>query len=123
MAKSIEFPVFADNRGKLTVMDQDLPFQPKRCFVVYEMKQPRGGHGHLRSQTILFALAGKIKVEVRTKGTKKVESDIYTLDRPNVGLWLDPEDWHSFEALSSDAVLLCIASHEFSKDDYFYERP
>lgn len=123
MAKLIEFPTFADARGKLTVMDQDLPFSPKRCFVIYDMKAPRGGHGHQRSQTILFALAGKIKVESRTKGSKKVESDFYLLDDPKKGLWLDPNDWHAFEALTPDAVLLCIASHPFAKDDYFYERP
>lgn len=123
MAKLIQFPTFTDHRGSLTVMDQDLPFLPKRCFTVYDMKAPRGGHGHLRSQTILFALAGKLKVEVRTKNTKKVESGFYTLDNPHTGLYLDPEDWHTFEALTPDAVLLCIASHSFSKDDYFYEKP
>ena len=123
MAKLIQFPTFSDARGSLTVMQQELPFVPKRCFTVYDMKAPRGGHGHLRSETVLFSLTGKIKVEVRTKGAAKLESDFYTLDRPDVGLFLDPADWHSFEALTQDAFLLCIASHEFSKDDYFYERP
>ncbi len=123
MAKMIAFPTFSDHRGSLTVMDQDLPFKPERCFTIYQMTAPRGGHGHLVSRTILFALAGKLRVEVRAKGTQKVESDFYLLDDPKNGLYLDPEDWHAFEALSPDAVLLCIASQPFSKDDYFYERP
>jgi hypothetical protein len=123
MAKIIEFPTFVDSRGTLTVMDQDLPFSPKRCFVIYDMKQPRGGHGHIQSQTILFALAGKMKIEVKTKGVNKDESNFYVLDNPKIGLWLDPEDWHAFESLAPDSVLLCIASHPFSKDDYFYEKP
>lgn len=123
MAKLIEFPTFTDSRGSLTVMDQDLPFPPKRCFLIYDMNAPRGGHGHLRSKTILFATSGKIKVEVRIKGSTKVESEYYTLEKPNIGLFLDPEDWHEFESLVHDSVLLCIASHGYSKDDYFYERP
>ena len=123
MAKLIQFPTFTDKRGSLTVMEKELPFLPKRCFTIYEMTAPRGGHGHLHSHTVLFSLSGKIKVEVRTKNTKKIESDFYTLEHPRDGLYLDPEDWHAFEALTPDAVLLCIASHEFSKDDYFYDRP
>lgn len=123
MAKLIEFPTFTDSRGSLTVMDQDLPFPPKRCFLIYDMKSKRGGHGHLRSKTILFATSGKIKVEVRIKGSTKIESEYFTLEQPNIGLFLDPEDWHEFESLVNDSVLLCIASHGYSKDDYFYERP
>jgi dTDP-4-dehydrorhamnose 3,5-epimerase-like enzyme len=123
MAQLIEFQTFVDERGSLTVMEKELPFPPKRCFVIYDMKQPRGGHGHMQSQTILFALAGSMKIEVKRKGTAKVESDFYVLVNPKIGLWLDPEDWHAFEALTPDAVLLCIASHSYSKDDYFYEKP
>jgi dTDP-4-dehydrorhamnose 3,5-epimerase-like enzyme len=123
MARIIEFPTFNDDRGALTVMDQDLPFEPKRCFVIHSMTQPRGGHGHFRSKTILFALSGKIRVEVRTKGQNRAESEFFLLEEPRRGLYLDPEDWHAFEADSPGAVLLCIASHSYSKDDYFYERP
>jgi len=123
MAKLIQFPTFTDDRGSLTVMQQELPFEPKRCFTVYDMKAPRGGHGHVRSQTVLFAVAGQIKIEVRVKGHAKAESDFYTLDKRSEGLYLDPEDWHIFEGLTPDATLLCICSHPFSKDDYFHERP
>lgn len=123
MAKLIEFPTFSDHRGKLTVMEKELPFVPKRCFIIYEMTAPRGGHGHQHSKTVLFSLGGAIKVEVRTKGTTKENSDFYTLDDPKQGLYLDPEDWHAFEAITPNATLLCVASHEFSKEDYFYERP
>lgn len=123
MARLIEFPTFIDERGSLTVMQNELPFVPKRCFTVYNMKAPRGGHGHQVSKTVLFALAGKIRIEVRVKGKDKQDSEFFTLDQPKTGLYLDPEDWHLFEALTPDAVLLCIASHEYSKDDYFHERP
>jgi dTDP-4-dehydrorhamnose 3,5-epimerase-like enzyme len=123
MARLIQFPTFKDERGSLTVMQKELPFVPKRCFTVYDMKTKRGGHGHQQSRTVLFALVGKINVEVRTKGQTKVDSDFYVLETPDQGLYLDAEDWHTFEALTEDAFLLCIASHEFSKDDYFYERP
>jgi dTDP-4-dehydrorhamnose 3,5-epimerase-like enzyme len=123
MAKLIQFPTFTDARGSLTVMQKELPFVPKRCFTVYDMKAERGGHGHMISHTVLFSLVGKIKVEVRTKGTQKKESDFYILENPATGLYLDPEDWHSFVGLTPDAFLLCIASHEYSNTDYFYERP
>jgi dTDP-4-dehydrorhamnose 3,5-epimerase-like enzyme len=123
MAKLIHFPTFKDERGILTVMDRELPFQPKRCFTIYGMNQARGGHGHQVSKTILLALCGKVTVEVRTKDSRKIESEFYVLEQPDVGLYLDPEDWHAFEADSNQAVLLCIASENYSKDDYFYERP
>lgn len=124
MAKMIQFATFSDARGSLTVMQApELPFEPKRCFTIYDFKAPRGGHGHLRSSTVLFALSGTIRVEVRRKGTNQQQSDFFTLNSPQQGLYLDPEDWHSFEALTPGSVLLCLASHLYSKDDYFYERP
>jgi hypothetical protein len=123
MPKILSFSTFADTRGTLTVMDQDMPFEPKRCFLVYDFKCERGGHGHVSTKTVLFAASGVLEVEVRIKGLLNQESKFYVLDKPCFGLYLDPEDWHTFKALADNTVLLCIASHSYSKDDYFYERP
>jgi dTDP-4-dehydrorhamnose 3,5-epimerase-like enzyme len=123
MAKLILFPTFTDNRGSIAVMDRELPFLPKRFFTIYNFKAPRGGHGHLRSHTVLFALQGRIEVEVRTLGDPPGDSRFYVLDSPEVGLYLIPEDWHAFKELTPGSVLLCVASEHYSKDDYFYEKP
>jgi hypothetical protein len=123
MAQLIEFPTFSDPRGSLTVMEKELPFSPKRFFTIYDFKGPRGGHGHLRSRMMIYALSGALKIEVRTKGKISAESEFFTLDSPRTGLYLNPEDWHELVALSEGTLALCVSSELYSKDDYFYEKP
>ena len=36
-------------------------------------------------------------------------------------LLIEPNDWHSMQGFSEDAILLILASEHFDPDDYIYE--
>jgi hypothetical protein len=123
LAHFVSFDTHVDDRGKLSVYQDQLGFNPARAFLIYDLTAPRGGHGHFQAKSVLIAATGRFRVEVRTKGKDPVESRFFEITNPSAGLFLDPEDWHRFEALEAGSVLLCISSEPYRKEDYFYERP
>ncbi len=107
-----------DLRGSLTVAEfgEDLPFVPKRAFMVYDVpnERVRGEHAHRQCEQFLIAAAGSVNVLV-DDGTNRRN---VVLDRPNVGLYMPPMIWGSQYRFSADTVLLVFASHEYDPDDY-----
>ena len=119
MAQLVECRSFIDSRGRLTVAESELPFRPARLFWITEAaNQHRGGHGHKRTRMVLFALAGRIRIDVRGPDG----SSTYILEHPGMGLVLEPEDWHTMDFLG-DAILLVAASEPFDADDYVTNPP
>jgi hypothetical protein len=43
------------------------------------------------------------------------------LNKPDLCLILDPEDWHEMLEFSTDAILMVFASEKYQKEDYIYE--
>lgn len=107
-----------DLRGCLSVGEfpGDIPFEPKRYFLVYEVPtaDTRGEHAHHRCHQFLIAVKGSISVVV-DDGTRREE---VTLDRPELGLYLPPMTWGIQYKYSSDAVLLVFASDLYDATDY-----
>jgi dTDP-4-dehydrorhamnose 3,5-epimerase-like enzyme len=119
MAHVVECKVHRDARGMLTIVEEELPFVPARLFWITDADgHVRGGHGHKRTEMVLFALSGSVRVNVR--GVARDET--YVLNRPDVGLYLLPQDWHEME-LADHGVLLVVASHVFDPEDYVYDPP
>jgi len=107
-----------DLRGSLTVAEfgDDLPFVPKRAFMVYDVpnERVRGEHAHRWCEQFLLAAAGSLNVLVDDgKNRRNV-----ILDRPNVGLYMPAMIWGSQYRFSADTVLLVFASHEYDPADY-----
>jgi hypothetical protein len=117
MPKIIKIPTFTDNRGKLSVVDKLLPFEVKRVFYIYDVKEKRGGHGHKYSTVALIAINGPIRVKVENSEAVKY----YHLNSPDEALILDPEDWHEMDQFDPGAVLLVLSSHHYDQADYFFE--
>ena len=47
MAKLVKLPTYNDNRGNLTVIEKILPFEIKRVYYIYGVKDnERGFHKH-----------------------------------------------------------------------------
>ncbi len=114
MPQLLEFPLFQDPRGSLTVVEKILPFSIQRVYYIYETNtHPRAGHRHRVGQQALICLQGKCMVCVR-------DYKDFLLNHPTQGLLLEPTDWHSiqFEPLS---ILLVLASHPYNPDDYIYD--
>lgn len=117
MPKLVNLRTFHDDRGDLTVIERDLGFPIKRVYYIYDVKAPRGGHGHIYCLTALIAVHGQITVT----GQNPDADFEFQLTHPSQCLLLDPKDWHKMQ-FSPGAVLLVLASHEYALDDYFFDK-
>ncbi len=108
-----------DLRGSLVAGEVDgteIPFDPKRIFVVYDVPsiEARGAHAHRQCEQFLVCLRGSVRAIV-DDGTNR---DEYVLDRPDLGLYMAAMVWGTQYRYSSDAVLLVLASHHYDSADY-----
>jgi acetyltransferase-like isoleucine patch superfamily enzyme len=106
-----------DMRGSLVAAEfSDLPFQPRRTFVVYGVpsKEVRGEHAHRECEQFLICLNGSVTV-LADDGVERRE---FVLDDPSVGIHLKPMTWGTQYKYSPGAVLMVFASHEYDDADY-----
>ncbi|VVO02208.1 UDP-3-O-(3-hydroxymyristoyl)glucosamine N-acyltransferase [Pseudomonas fluorescens] len=112
------FKAVPDLRGSLSVgeFEREIPFTPKRYFLVYDVPtaDTRGEHAHHQCHQFLIAVRGSIRVVVDDGVTREE----ITLDRPNMGLYLPPKTWGIQYKYSADAMLLVFASDYYDADDY-----
>jgi len=112
------FKAVPDLRGSLSVgeFEREIPFSPKRYFLVYDVPtaDTRGEHAHHQCHQFLIAVRGSIRVVVDDGHTREE----ITLDRPNMGLYLPPKTWGIQYKYSADAMLLVFASDYYDADDY-----
>lgn len=111
-------PQFRDIRGALTAAEfpRDLPFVPRRHFVVHGVpsQETRGEHAHRRCHQFLVCVHGSVRV-LADDGRQRQE---FVLDAPGLGLYLPPMVWGTQHRYSADAVLLVFASDPYDADDY-----
>ena len=117
MAHLINLPTYTDARGSLTVIEKVIPFEIKRIFYIYGVDDSiRGGHMHKTTYQAAICLKGSCRFQ-NNNGVSKIN---YILDDPSKCLIINPEDWHTMDHFSPDAVLMVLASTEYSVDDYIY---
>lgn len=111
-------PQYEDMRGMLSAGEfgRDLPFIPKRYFVVFDVPsaEVRGEHAHRQCHQFLVCVSGSMSVVV-DDGSHREE---YNLDRPDAGLLVPPLVWATQYRFSPDAVLLVFASENYEAADY-----
>lgn len=111
-------PSFSDVRGELSVLEFEkiLPFPVKRMFYTYGVNSNnvRGEHAHKVCEQFLIAVAGSLHVII-DDGDKREE---YVLDNAREGLHLPSGCWGIQYKHSPDCVLLVLASHSYSAEDY-----
>lgn len=118
MAYEIDLKTFTDKRGNLTVIERTIPFQIKRIFYIYGVDDSvRGGHRHHKTIQAAICLQGTCHIHNNTGSEKSV----FILDQPNKCLVLEPQDWHTMDHFSSDAILMVLASEYFDEKDYIFE--
>lgn len=109
---------YSDIRGTLTVgnFTSEIPFIPKRYFMVYDVpsKETRGEHAHKVTKQFLICTNGSCRVLV-DDGTKRQE---VLLDSPDIGLFIPPLVWGTQYQYSKDAVLAVFASEEYDDAEY-----
>lgn len=107
-----------DDRGRLTVQENALPFPVVRTFWITDADgQKRGGHRHHRTRQALVAVAGSVSVYM----DDGAHSDTIVLDSPDKCLIVEPKDWHTM-SFGPGSVLLVMASHAYERSDYIEAR-
>jgi hypothetical protein len=104
--------------GYISVVEnqKNLPFDIKRVYWTYFTPNhvKRGGHAHISLQQLIVAVSGIIEF---TLENQKGDTYQFTLDTPNIGLYIPSGYWRDIK-FSHNAVLLCLASQPYDKDDY-----
>lgn len=117
-----EFNCRLETRGSLSFLEElkDIPFEVKRVYWLTQVpeQQVRGDHAHKTGQQVIVCLEGVIEVVLEDqRGT--VMS--YTLDNPKLGLYIPPLWWGKM-LFKGKAILLGLASDEFSEEDYIRDK-
>lgn len=91
-------------------------FEIKRVFWTYFTPESivRGRHAHHETEMILIAAAGRIVVNTEMPDGSL---DVFTLDKPNMGVFIPRKCWHTMQ-YSHNAVQLVLASTHYSEADY-----
>ena len=115
----VDVPTFTDDRGAISVMDKELPFQVKRVFWLHHIKdgRVRGAHALLDSSEIIVAVHGSFIVDL--DDTESIISVL--LDDPSKGLMIRPGVWFRTHSYKEDGVSLIIAEEEYARDKYTYD--
>ncbi len=115
----VDIPTFTDERGAISVMDKELPFEVKRVFWLHHIKEgkDRGAHALLDSSEIVVAIHGSFVVDLDDK-EKNVS---VLLDNPGKGLMIRPGIWFRTHSYKEDGVSLILASDEYARDKYTYD--
>lgn len=115
----LEFPLFGDDRGHLVIVEgkRNIPFEIKRVFFIYgsDKNAIRGQHANRKSEFVLINISGTSKVKVKDgKGNEAV----FSLIRPNTGIFLPKMIWKEMYDFSKDSILLCLSSEHYDSSEY-----
>jgi acetyltransferase-like isoleucine patch superfamily enzyme len=117
-AKLIKLTNVSDLRGSLLAVEfeTDLPFPPKRFFMVHEVpsEDVRGEHAHRTCKQVLTILIGSVTVLI----DDGVSREQVSLTNPSVALYIPPMIWGTQFKFSNDAILGVFASAPYDSDDY-----
>ena len=117
MPKLIDLKTHTDKKGNLTVIEKVIPFTINRIFYIYGVDDSqRGGHRHKKTVQAAICIKGTCRI---CNNNGSVQSE-YMMDDPSKCLLLDPEDWHTMDQFSEDAILMVLASTEYDPKDYIF---
>ena len=115
----MDIELFSDERGELCVGNVPNDFLVKRVFWINAPKGvTRGKHGHHFNQIILILQTGSIVVRSKLQNEDK---EIIKLSEIGSSLMIPNKVWHEIEFLE-DSIVLCLNSHLYDEEDYFFDR-
>lgn len=107
-----------DGKGNLVPLEskQDIPFQIKRSFYVYDapVNVIRGKHAHKKTEQVLICLRGECKVTCRDEK----DQVSYLLDDPTKAIYVPTGIWAEEQYCTEGAILLVYCNTKFNKSDY-----
>jgi dTDP-4-dehydrorhamnose 3,5-epimerase-like enzyme len=120
MAKIIKLETHGNIKGNLTVIEKVLPFEIKRVYYIYNVDSSvRGKHRHYKTIQAAVCISGSCVISC--KSGKKSRYKNFKLSKPDECLIIKPEDYHTMQEFSKDAILLVMASEHYDPNDYINE--
>ncbi len=118
-AKIVMMRSFPDKRGTLSVgeLGKEMPFPVKRIYYIYGVPSKdirRGYHSHKALRQLCLCTSGSCTMML-DDGKERCD---FVLDSPDKALYIGPGIWREMYDFSEDAVLMVLASEEYSEDDY-----
>ena len=116
--KLVNLREISDPRGKLAVVEsfKDVPFEIKRIYYIYGVSpgESRGLHAHKTLSQVVIAVSGEFEIKL----DDGENTEIFLMNKPNIGLFVPPGIWREMLDFSVDAVCLVIASDFYLESDY-----
>lgn len=116
--KEINFDLHGDMRGKLIALEANnqIPFEIKRIFYIYDTADNciRGCHANRKSEFVIISVSGSVSVKIHDGK----ETSIFTLDKPDKGLYTPKMSWKEMYNFSSDCVLLVLSNYSYDANEY-----
>ena len=114
----IDIATFKDERGAISVIDKELPFEVKRVFWLHHIQEgkDRGAHALLEGMEIMVAIHGSFVVDL----DDVTEKTSVLLDHPSKGLIIRPGIWFRTHSYKDDGVSLILSDEEYNRDRYTY---
>lgn len=115
----IDIATFTDERGAISVIDKELPFEVKRVFWLHHIQEgkDRGAHALLEGMEIMVAIHGSFMVDL-DDGNEKTS---VLLDAPSKGLIIRPGIWFRTHTYKEEGISLILADEQYHRDWYTYD--
>lgn len=115
----ISLPKRVDARGVLVPIEFEshVPFVVRRVYFIAKADPtlPRGFHAHRQTREAIVCVSGSCELRLRTR-EGSVRSIL--LNDPGQMVVIEPNLWREMHHISSDAVLLVLASRPYEESDY-----
>ncbi len=116
--KVINFDIRGDARGSLIALEKEhnVPFDIKRVYYIFNTTDGvrRGFHAHKNLKQLAICVKGSCKF-LLDDGTNK---NIYNLNEPTKGLYIEGLIWREMFDFSHDCVLMVLADEYYDETDY-----
>jgi dTDP-4-dehydrorhamnose 3,5-epimerase-like enzyme len=114
----INFDIRGDSRGSLIALEKEhnVPFDIKRVYYIFDTVDGvrRGFHAHKNLKQLAICVKGSCKF-LLDDGTDK---NIYNLNEPTKGLYIEGLIWREMFDFSPDCVLMVLADAYYDEADY-----
>ena len=116
LTKLVKAPAILTDGTLVQLQSPEIPFDVKRVYFIYGVSvgAVRGAHTHKETVQALFCIQGEIVIAL--DDGKKREKIL--LNKPNVGVLLEPGMWHEMQDFKKDTILLVLASEKHKPKDY-----
>jgi dTDP-4-dehydrorhamnose 3,5-epimerase-like enzyme len=119
-ASFIELKTIVDGiDGTISVAENfnHIPFEIMRTYYIYNLGNPkavRGKHAHKKLEQVLFCINGTCEIGLDDGENQQG----VILDKPDIGIYLGIELWHTMKKFSHNCILLVLASDVYNESDY-----